>query len=160
MSGSGDFGRGVAVLGAGKMGEALLAGLLKAGQPADALCFTERHDARAAEVAERLGLRRRSVVEAAALADVLFVAVKPQDIEPLLVEIAQPCESTPTRASRSPAPRPPLLARCPTGRQLAQHGLRPRRLPRRRSRPRSAIASAATYWPAGASPAASFGSRR
>lgn len=89
MSGSsGGSGRGVAVLGAGKMGEALLAGLLKAGQPADALCFTERYDARAAEVAERLGLRRRAVAEAAALAEVLFVAVKPQDIEPLLVDLA------------------------------------------------------------------------
>ena len=47
----------IAVLGAGKMGEALLAGLLKAGQPSEALCFTERHDARADEVGTRLGLR-------------------------------------------------------------------------------------------------------
>lgn len=79
---------GVAVLGAGKMGEALLAGLLKAGHPSDALCFTERYDARAAEVSERLGLRRLEVAEAAAVADVLIVSVKPQDIEPLLVDLA------------------------------------------------------------------------
>jgi pyrroline-5-carboxylate reductase len=79
----------VAVLGAGKMGEALLAGLVKAGHPGDALCFTERYQARAEEVSERLGLRRLPVAEAAAVADVLFVAVKPQDIDPLLAELAE-----------------------------------------------------------------------
>jgi len=79
----------VAVLGAGKMGEALLAGLVKAGHPRDALCFTERYQGRADEVSERLGLRRLEVAEAAAVADVLFVAVKPQDIDPLLTELAE-----------------------------------------------------------------------
>lgn len=79
----------VAVLGAGKMGEALLAGLLKAGHPSDDLCFTERYPARAAEVRERLGLERKGVAAAAADAEVLFLAVKPQDIDPLLVELAE-----------------------------------------------------------------------
>ena len=37
----------VAVLGAGKMGEALLSGLLRAGRPPADLLFTERHDDRA-----------------------------------------------------------------------------------------------------------------
>lgn len=78
----------IAVLGAGKMGEALLAGLVKAGQPGEQLCFTERHPGRAAEVGERLGLRRLAVADAARLADMLVVAVKPQDIDPLLDELA------------------------------------------------------------------------
>ena len=77
------------MLGAGKMGEALLAGLLKAGHASDALYFTERYDTRASEVSERLGLRRRAVAEVAALADVLVVAVKPQDIEPLLADLSE-----------------------------------------------------------------------
>ncbi|MBA2322945.1 MAG: pyrroline-5-carboxylate reductase [Pseudonocardiales bacterium] len=85
----------VAVLGAGKMGEALLAGLLKAGHPSDSLCFTERHPARAAEISDRLGLRRLAVGEAAAIADVLIVAVKPQDIGPLLGELAEELASRP-----------------------------------------------------------------
>ena len=38
----------IAVLGAGKIGEALLAGLIAAGQPAGDLLFTERHPERAA----------------------------------------------------------------------------------------------------------------
>ena len=44
----------IAVLGAGKIGEALLTGLLAAGRsPAD-LAFTERHPERARELAERV----------------------------------------------------------------------------------------------------------
>jgi pyrroline-5-carboxylate reductase len=77
----------IAVLGAGKMGEALLAGLLKAGQPDDRLCFTERVPERARVVAERYGVRRVEVAEAAELADVLVVAVKPGDVDPLLAAL-------------------------------------------------------------------------
>jgi pyrroline-5-carboxylate reductase len=79
----------IAVLGAGKIGEALLGGLVKAGQPHDQLCFTERYPHRRQEVAELLGVRQLSVAEAAAEADVLVIAVKPQDIEPLLAELAE-----------------------------------------------------------------------
>jgi pyrroline-5-carboxylate reductase len=77
----------IAVLGAGKMGEALLAGLAKAGQGGQ-LCFTERYSDRARQVSERLGLPRLSVADAARTADILVVAVKPQDIEALLAELA------------------------------------------------------------------------
>ena len=78
----------IAVLGAGKIGEALLAGLVKAGQPGDELCFTERYPDRRREVAQRLGVRQTDVSEAAANCDMLVIAVKPQDIEPLLAELA------------------------------------------------------------------------
>jgi pyrroline-5-carboxylate reductase len=79
----------VGVLGAGKIGEALLAGLVKAGQRGDELCFTERYPNRRREVAERLGVRQVDVPGAAAAADMLVIAVKPQDIEPLLAELAE-----------------------------------------------------------------------
>lgn len=78
----------IAVLGAGKMGEALLAGLVKAGQSTEQLFFTERNADRARQVTERLGLRRLTVAEAADQVELLVVAVKPQDIESLLVELA------------------------------------------------------------------------
>jgi pyrroline-5-carboxylate reductase len=78
----------IAVLGAGKMGEALLAGLVKAGQPTEQLCFTEPHDDRARAVSDRLGVPRLDVAGAARAARVLVVAVKPQDIEPLLDRLA------------------------------------------------------------------------
>jgi pyrroline-5-carboxylate reductase len=78
----------VAVLGAGKIGEALLSGLLHAGRNPDDLLFTEHYAERATELTKRYGVRGVDVVQAAALADVLVVAVKPQDIEPLLADLA------------------------------------------------------------------------
>src|ERR671933_2918633 len=81
--------KSIAVLGAGKMGEALLAGLVKSGHPADQLCFTERHPERALEVTERHGVRWVDVAAAAQAADTVVVAVKPQDIEALLAELAE-----------------------------------------------------------------------
>jgi pyrroline-5-carboxylate reductase len=89
----------IAVLGAGKMGEALLAGLLKSGHPGDALCFTERNDGRATEVADRLGLTRVGVAEAAGAADMVVVAVKPQDIDPVLVELTAALAGKPEGAT-------------------------------------------------------------
>jgi pyrroline-5-carboxylate reductase len=78
----------IAIVGAGKIGEALLAGLLKAGRNPDTLVFTERYDERAAELSKRYGVRSRTIAEAAVEADVLIVAVKPQDIEPVLIGLA------------------------------------------------------------------------
>jgi pyrroline-5-carboxylate reductase len=78
----------IAVLGAGKIGEALLAGLLAAGRPAEDLVFTERHPDRARELTARLGVAAVDTSAAAAHADVVVVAVKPQDIQPVLAELA------------------------------------------------------------------------
>jgi pyrroline-5-carboxylate reductase len=49
--------------------------------------FTEKHEARARSLAEQYGIEGTTVAGAAASADVLIVAVKPQDIEPLLVDL-------------------------------------------------------------------------
>jgi len=78
----------IAVLGAGKIGEALLAGLLAAGRSPDELLFTERHPARAAELTGRHGVRGVDVATAAAGSEIVVVAVKPQDIAPVLAELA------------------------------------------------------------------------
>ncbi|GAA3089713.1 pyrroline-5-carboxylate reductase [Pseudonocardia yunnanensis] len=77
----------IAVLGAGKIGEALLAGLLAAGHGADQLVFTERHPERAEELTARLGVAAADVAAAAEIADIIVVAVKPQDIAPVLTEL-------------------------------------------------------------------------
>jgi pyrroline-5-carboxylate reductase len=78
----------VAVLGAGKMGEALLSGMLRAGRPAGELLFTERHEDRAQELTEKFGVEAVSSVQAAERADTLLVAVKPQEIVALLDDLA------------------------------------------------------------------------
>jgi pyrroline-5-carboxylate reductase len=78
----------IAVLGAGKIGEALLSGLLAGGRSADELVFTERHPERAAELTSRLGVEAVDVATAAERSDMVVLAVKPQDITPLLTELA------------------------------------------------------------------------
>jgi len=78
----------VAVLGAGKLGEALLGGLLRAGRDRNRLLVTTRRAERAAELSARHGVRSVSTAAAAAAAGVLLVAVKPQDMAALLAELA------------------------------------------------------------------------
>jgi pyrroline-5-carboxylate reductase len=46
----------IALLGVGKLGEALLSGLLRSGTPAGSMLAAERHADRAAEIAERYGV--------------------------------------------------------------------------------------------------------
>ena len=61
----------VAVLGVGKMGGALVDGLLRGGHPVQAVLGAERDPQRAAEVAERYGVRTPDPVDAVAEADVV-----------------------------------------------------------------------------------------
>ena len=77
----------IALLGVGKLGEALLSGLLRAGRPAAELLGAEKHAERAADIAQRYGVATLPPVEAVAQADVLLLAVKPQDMRSLLAEI-------------------------------------------------------------------------
>jgi pyrroline-5-carboxylate reductase len=78
----------IAVLGAGKIGEALLSGLLSAGRNSEDLMFTERYRDRVATLERTYQVRAVDTATAARKADVLVVAVKPQDIDPLLAELA------------------------------------------------------------------------
>jgi pyrroline-5-carboxylate reductase len=77
--------RKVAVLGAGMMGEALLAGLLKAGRD---VLVAERREERADELRRQYGVEVLGNADAVAKADVLLLVVKPQDMGGLLDEIA------------------------------------------------------------------------
>ncbi|MBF9073500.1 pyrroline-5-carboxylate reductase [Streptacidiphilus fuscans] len=78
----------VAVLGTGKIGEALVSGLLRAGKaPADVL-VTARRPERVAELRERYGVEPVTNAEAVKLADTLILTVKPQDMGALLEELA------------------------------------------------------------------------
>ncbi|WP_261765624.1 pyrroline-5-carboxylate reductase [Actinotalea fermentans] len=73
--------RRVAVLGGGVMGEALVGAVLRAGVPAAGVVVAEKATARAAEVAERHGVSTTADAATAVRgADVVIVAVKPQDV--------------------------------------------------------------------------------
>jgi pyrroline-5-carboxylate reductase len=78
----------IALLGVGKLGEALLSGLLRSGRPAGSMLAAERYAERATEIAERYGVLTPTPEEAAGSADVLLLAVKPQDMRALLHAIA------------------------------------------------------------------------
>jgi len=81
--------RQIAILGAGKIGESLISGLLSSEwrEPAE-IVATSRRDDRLAELAERYGIRTtRSNAEAVEDAGIVVIAVKPQDIEGLLDEL-------------------------------------------------------------------------
>jgi pyrroline-5-carboxylate reductase len=81
--------RRVAILGAGTIGESLLRGLLSGGwRKPDELVVTVRDEERAAELAERHGVRATlSNTEAVTGAKLVVIAVKPQDFDTLLGEI-------------------------------------------------------------------------
>lgn len=83
-------GRKVAFLGGGKMGEALVSGLIRSGgRSAEEIMVTCRREERARELAERYGVAETlSNPEAVAWAETLVLMVKPQDMEVLLGEIS------------------------------------------------------------------------
>jgi pyrroline-5-carboxylate reductase len=81
--------RRVAILGGGKMGEALISGLIRSGgRRADEIMVTNRREERALELAGKYGVTATlDNAEAAAWADVLVLMAKPQDTEALLGQI-------------------------------------------------------------------------
>jgi pyrroline-5-carboxylate reductase len=71
----------VAILGAGKIGEALLSGLLRSGTGPNEVVICERIPERAVELADRYGVRQvDDPAEAVADAEVVVLAVKPGDV--------------------------------------------------------------------------------
>ena len=93
----------VAVLGGGRIGEALLGGLVAAGHAPGGLLVVERVAARADELAGRLGVAATDPADAAGRADVLVVAVKPGDVAAALAEVHE------VLAGRSPDGGRPLV---------------------------------------------------
>jgi pyrroline-5-carboxylate reductase len=79
--------RSIAIVGAGKIGEALLSGLIHGGLDPSDLMFTERYPARRDQLTSLYGVRAVEVAEAAT-ADVVVVAVKPQDVDAVLGDLA------------------------------------------------------------------------
>lgn len=75
---------GLAVIGGGKIGEALVSGLVRRPGSAADVVVVERSPQRAAELADRHGIRTLDLAGAAAACRVLLLAVKPQDIDGLL----------------------------------------------------------------------------
>jgi pyrroline-5-carboxylate reductase len=76
----------IAIIGGGRIGEALLSGLLSSGW--SEIVVTARSESRVAELRERHGVEATtSNADAIAGAAIVVVAVKPQDIDALLADI-------------------------------------------------------------------------
>ena len=105
----------IAILGCGRIGEALLAGLVSAGWTD--VAATSRREERAAELRERYGVRAStSNAEAIRGAKIVVVAVKPQDIDVLLTEAGPLLEPGQTVLSVAAAiPTAQIEARVPDG---------------------------------------------
>jgi pyrroline-5-carboxylate reductase len=78
----------IAILGAGKMGEALISGLLRAGRAPSGVIAVVRRPEHATHLRDAYGIGVVGAAEAAKGADTLILAVKPQDMPALLDEIA------------------------------------------------------------------------
>src|ERR687883_1474848 len=107
--------RKVAILGGGKIGESLLAGLLSSGwrEPRHVV-VTVRREERVRELEERYGVRGTlSNAEAVSGAMLVVIAVKPQDFEVLLGEIGGLLTPEQTGLSVAAAIPTPAVAQLP-----------------------------------------------
>jgi pyrroline-5-carboxylate reductase len=88
---SGSLDRKVAFLGGGRMGEALVSGLIRSGgRSAGEIMVTSRREERSRELAETYAIEATlSNADAVSWADVLVLTVKPQDMEVLLSQIRE-----------------------------------------------------------------------
>lgn len=76
------------IIGAGVMGETLLAGLLRAGMPPADLLIAERRDDRGAELSAKYGVEILDNASVASRAETIVLLVKPQDMAAVLGEIS------------------------------------------------------------------------
>jgi pyrroline-5-carboxylate reductase len=79
----------VAIIGVGRLGEALLSGLLGSGVEPNEIVVAEKDPARAAAVSAQHGVTAAPPVEAARGAEVVVIAVKPQDMGGLLRDLGR-----------------------------------------------------------------------
>jgi len=74
----------IGIIGVGNMGEALLGGLSHGGE----ICFAEKRDERAAEISSKYGAVRKEIDAIGSDCDLIFLVVKPQDLESTLNQLA------------------------------------------------------------------------
>jgi pyrroline-5-carboxylate reductase len=78
----------IAIVGGGKIGEALLAGLIQSGKQTKDLVVAEKMDKRAKEIADEYGVLVTDVTSAAEGAQYVFLAIKPDDVDAVLRELS------------------------------------------------------------------------
>lgn len=82
-----DYQMRTAVIGAGNMGEALIAGLIAYGETPVNIAVCEKRAERAAELVSRYGIKIAEISESVSDAEVILLVVKPQNMASVLAEI-------------------------------------------------------------------------
>jgi pyrroline-5-carboxylate reductase len=83
----------IAIIGGGNMGEALLAGLLKAGRASRDLVVAEKSPGRAEHLAKTYSVRVTDLDDAVENAAFVILAIKPGDAESVITDIAEAAAS-------------------------------------------------------------------
>ena len=78
----------IGVIGAGVMGEALIAALIRSGENAGDIAFAEKRDERAQELVARYSISHQSIEDVASKSSVILLVVKPQDMQTTLTDLA------------------------------------------------------------------------
>jgi pyrroline-5-carboxylate reductase len=78
----------IAIIGGGSMGEALLSGFLRAGRPVKDMVVAEKREERARYLADTHSVLVTTVADAVENANIVLLAVKPTDVEPVLADVA------------------------------------------------------------------------
>jgi len=77
----------VTIIGAGTMGEAFIAALIRSGMKPSVITIVVRREEHGAELAERYGVTVKGLAEAVTTSDVIILGVKPQGLADLLPQI-------------------------------------------------------------------------
>ena len=78
----------IGVIGAGVMGEALIAALIRSGVSPAEIAIAEKRPERAAELEARYAISSASIAEVAARSSTILLVVKPQDMQSTLRDLA------------------------------------------------------------------------
>ncbi len=84
----------VAVIGAGVMGEALIAALISSGVNPEHITISEKREERAQELVSRYSIKEAPLADNVAHAEALLLVVKPQDMASVLQDIKGSINST------------------------------------------------------------------
>jgi pyrroline-5-carboxylate reductase len=86
---SNSFNGCIGFIGAGVMGTALIKSLLSIGIKANQICISEKEAEKSQELNRTLGISEKSIAEIASQCDLIFLAVKPQDLADLLTQLSK-----------------------------------------------------------------------
>ncbi|MFM6941292.1 MAG: pyrroline-5-carboxylate reductase [Candidatus Planktophila sp.] len=78
----------IGVIGAGVMGEALIAALIRSGINPAEISFAEKRDERAAELTARYSIVHKDLATVASSSQTLLLVVKPQDMQATLADLS------------------------------------------------------------------------